>query len=69
MISEMAHLVFSVQMQVDGRQEDKLDTKSKIGTTHRGIGPTYSSKCFRNGIRVADLLGTLGTSPSVTRLS
>ncbi|KAK6009751.1 adenylosuccinate synthase, partial [Ostertagia ostertagi] len=29
----------------------------KIGTTNRGIGPTYSSKCFRNGIRVADLLG------------
>ncbi|KAK0411112.1 hypothetical protein QR680_005488 [Steinernema hermaphroditum] len=57
MISEMAHLVFSVHMQVDGRQEAKLDTKSKIGTTNRGIGPTYSSKCFRNGIRVADLLG------------
>ena len=30
---------------------------SKIGTTNRGIGPTYSSKCFRNGVRVADLMG------------
>lgn len=29
----------------------------EIGTTRRGIGPTYSSKCFRNGIRLADLLG------------
>lgn len=29
---------------------------SKIGTTKRGIGPTYSSKCFRTGVRIADLL-------------
>lgn len=33
------------------------DFFSKIGTTKRGIGPTYSSKCFRNGIRVGDLVG------------
>lgn len=57
MISEHAHLVFSVHMQVDGRHEDTLSTVNKIGTTNRGIGPTYSSKCFRNGIRVGDLLG------------
>uniref|UniRef100_A0A915BT86 Adenylosuccinate synthetase n=1 Tax=Parascaris univalens TaxID=6257 RepID=A0A915BT86_PARUN len=55
MISEHAHLVFAVHMQVDGRQEDARE--SRIGTTNRGIGPTYSSKCFRNGIRVCDLLG------------
>lgn len=56
-ISNRAHLVLDVHKQVDGRQEDSLDTKSKIGTTNRGIGPTYSSKCFRNGLRIADLLG------------
>ncbi|PAV59258.1 hypothetical protein WR25_09900 [Diploscapter pachys] len=56
-ISSEAHLVFSVHAQVDGRQEDTLAAKNKIGTTNRGIGPTYSSKCFRNGIRVADLMG------------
>ncbi|CAJ0576999.1 unnamed protein product, partial [Mesorhabditis spiculigera] len=56
-ISAEAHLVFGIHQQVDGRQEDSLDQKSKIGTTNRGIGPTYSSKCFRNGIRVADLMG------------
>lgn len=29
-----------------------------MGTTKKGIGPTYSSKATRNGIRIADLLGT-----------
>ncbi|KAK6758899.1 hypothetical protein RB195_016246 [Necator americanus] len=57
MISAEAHLVFGVHAQVDGRQEDSLAQNHKIGTTNRGIGPTYSSKCFRNGIRVADLMG------------
>ncbi|CAI4223199.1 unnamed protein product [Auanema sp. JU1783] len=57
MISAEAHLVFGVHAQVDGRQEDSLSQQNKIGTTNRGIGPTYSSKCFRNGIRVADLMG------------
>uniref|UniRef100_A0AC34Q0M0 Adenylosuccinate synthetase n=1 Tax=Panagrolaimus sp. JU765 TaxID=591449 RepID=A0AC34Q0M0_9BILA len=56
-ISNRAHLVLRVHSQVDGRQEDSLQTKNKIGTTNKGIGPTYSSKCFRNGIRVADLIG------------
>lgn len=56
MISSEAQLVFGVHAQVDGRQEDSLSSQNKIGTTNRGIGPTYSSKCFRNGIRVATLM-------------
>ena len=28
-----------------------------IGTTKRGIGPAYSSKATRNGIRMGDLMG------------
>ncbi|EEB13338.1 adenylosuccinate synthetase, putative [Pediculus humanus corporis] len=31
--------------------------KASLGTTKKGIGPTYSSKATRNGLRVADLLG------------
>nr|CAD7595429.1 unnamed protein product [Timema genevievae] len=42
--------------QVDGLQELEKGQKS-LGTTKKGIGPTYSSKATRNGIRVADLLG------------
>uniref|UniRef100_A0A914XHB1 Adenylosuccinate synthetase n=1 Tax=Plectus sambesii TaxID=2011161 RepID=A0A914XHB1_9BILA len=58
LISENAHLVFNIHMQVDGMQEQARESQStKLGTTKRGIGPAYSAKCFRNGIRVADLLG------------
>ncbi|KAJ6303716.1 hypothetical protein OIU77_017571 [Salix suchowensis] len=40
--------------EVDGLREAEL-AKSFIGTTRRGIGPCYSSKVIRNGIRVCDL--------------
>uniref|UniRef100_A0A915D1L2 Adenylosuccinate synthetase n=1 Tax=Ditylenchus dipsaci TaxID=166011 RepID=A0A915D1L2_9BILA len=56
-ISNRCHLVFGVHIQADGQQEGLLGDTKKIGTTNRGIGPTYSSKCFRNGIRLADLMG------------
>ena len=39
---------------VDGLREAEL-AKSFIGTTKRGIGPCYSSKVNRNGLRVGDL--------------
>lgn len=42
--------------QVDGMQEQEKGKKS-LGTTKKGIGPTYSSKASRNGIRIADLIG------------
>lgn len=31
--------------------------KKSLGTTKKGIGPTYASKATRNGLRLADLLG------------
>lgn len=55
-ISDRAHLVFDFHQQVDGMQEAEKGGKS-LGTTKKGIGPTYSSKATRNGIRVGDLLG------------
>lgn len=54
-ISDRAHLVFDFHQQVDGFQE--LEKSQKIGTTKKGIGPTYSSKATRNGIRIGELLG------------
>ena len=33
------------------------DLLGKLGTTKKGIGPTYSSKATRNGIRISDLVG------------
>ncbi|ELU04184.1 hypothetical protein CAPTEDRAFT_19821 [Capitella teleta] len=55
LISSQAHLVFDFHQQVDGLQES-LRGKQLIGTTKKGIGPTYSSKATRNGIRVIDLV-------------
>lgn len=55
-ISDRAHLVFDFHQQVDGMQEAEKGGKS-LGTTKKGIGPAYSSKATRNGIRVGELLG------------
>lgn len=56
LISDRAHLVFDFHQSVDGLQEQEKGQKS-LGTTKKGIGPAYSSKAARNGIRIADLLG------------
>ncbi|GKA89772.1 adenylosuccinate synthetase 2, chloroplastic [Tanacetum coccineum] len=54
LVSDRAHLLFDFHQEVDGLREAEL-AKSFIGTTKRGIGPCYSSKVIRNGIRVSDL--------------
>lgn len=54
LVSDRAHLLFDFHQVVDGLREAEL-AKSFIGTTKRGIGPCYSSKVIRNGIRVCDL--------------
>jgi len=57
-ISDRAHLVFDLHQAVDGLQEtERSEGKIQLGTTKKGIGPTYASKATRNGIRVSDLLG------------
>ncbi|ESO86163.1 hypothetical protein LOTGIDRAFT_220834 [Lottia gigantea] len=56
LISNRAHLVFDMHQQVDGLQESGRG-KNLIGTTKKGIGPTYSSKVTRNGLRMCDLVG------------
>ncbi|OWM62745.1 hypothetical protein CDL15_Pgr020039 [Punica granatum] len=54
LVSDRAHLLFDFHQVVDGLREAEL-AESFIGTTKRGIGPCYSSKMNRNGIRVSDL--------------
>lgn len=54
LVSDRAHLLFDFHQEVDGLREAEL-AKSFIGTTKRGIGPCYSSKMNRNGIRICDL--------------
>ncbi|OQA21679.1 MAG: Adenylosuccinate synthetase [Actinobacteria bacterium ADurb.Bin346] len=54
-ISGNAHLVMPYHIVIDKAGENILG-KSKIGTTHKGIGPVYADKAYRSGIRVQDLL-------------
>ena len=54
-ISETAHLIMPYHKAVDQARE-RLRGKGKIGTTGRGIGPTYEDKVARVGIRFVDLL-------------
>ena len=54
-ISDRAHLVMPWHKTIDQLREKKKG-KSKIGTTGRGIGPTYEDKAGRTGFRVGDLL-------------
>ncbi len=55
LISNRAHLIFEYHIDLDGLQEDKKGDK-KVGTTKRGIGPAYTDKVARRGIRMEDLL-------------
>ena len=55
LISDRAHIIFDYHIMVDGIQEERKGDK-KVGTTKRGIGPAYSDKIGRRGIRMADLL-------------
>ncbi len=54
LISANAHLIGSYHAAIDKVSERFLG-KNKIGTTGRGIGPTYADKISRLGIRVGDL--------------
>ncbi|MDG1330092.1 MAG: adenylosuccinate synthase [Flavobacteriaceae bacterium] len=53
-ISRKAHLILPTHRLLDAASE-ALKGKAKIGSTLKGIGPTYMDKTGRNGIRVGDL--------------
>ena len=54
-ISEAAHVTMPYHRLIDNAAEERRGAQ-KIGTTGRGIGPTYADKSERMGIRVLDLL-------------
>ena len=54
-ISDRAHLVLEYHKLIDNLLEEKKG-KDKVGTTGRGIGPAYTDKVARIGIRLGDLL-------------
>ena len=56
-VSSRAHLVFDFHQRTDKLKEAELsENKKSIGTTGKGIGPTYSTKASRSGIRVHHLV-------------
>ncbi len=54
-ISKKAHLILPTHRVLDAASE-AAKGKSKIGSTLKGIGPTYMDKTGRNGLRVGDIL-------------
>lgn len=53
-ISKKAHLIMPTHRLLDAANE-QMKGASKIGTTGKGIGPTYTDKVSRNGLRVGDI--------------
>ncbi len=54
-ISSKAHLIMPTHRILD-RALEAAKGKAKVGTTGKGIGPTYTDKISRNGLRVGDIL-------------
>ena len=55
LISKKAHLILPTHRLLDAANECEKGA-GKIGTTGKGIGPTYTDKISRNGLRVGDVL-------------
>ncbi len=55
-VSDRAHVVLPYHFELDGLSESKRSSDDKIGTTKKGIGPTYMDKSERSGIRVCDFV-------------
>ena len=53
-VSDRCHINFDLHAAVDGLEEVELGANA-VGTTKRGIGPCYSSKAARSGIRLAEM--------------
>ena len=62
-ISDKAHVIMPYHIMMDKLQEE-LREGDKIGTTARGIGPAYTDKFERSGIRMEDLI-----SPSFEKIA
>ncbi|PSQ05491.1 adenylosuccinate synthase [Halobacteriales archaeon QS_6_71_20] len=56
-VAERAHVILPYHRRLDSVEEEtKAESGDEVGTTGRGIGPTYEDKAGRRGVRVGDLL-------------
>ncbi|POS85966.1 hypothetical protein EPUL_000969, partial [Erysiphe pulchra] len=53
-ISDRAHVVLDLHQRLDGIEEAELGG-GKLGTTRKGIGPCYSTKASRSGVRISEI--------------
>ena len=67
-ISDRAHVILPLLARIDALRESTADASGKIGTTQRGIGPTYEAKAARIGLRVGDLVDRASLVEKVRRL-
>jgi adenylosuccinate synthase len=65
-VSETAHVVLPYHRDLDAQRE-VLKGKNKIGTTKRGIGPTYGDKAARVGLRMGDLINPARLEAKLSR--
>lgn len=54
-VSDRAHVIFDAHQALDAAQETAKGDQA-VGTTRKGIGPTYQDKVGRNGVRVGDFV-------------
>lgn len=68
LVSSRAHLVTPYSLCIDEGSELLRGDKA-IGTTKRGIGPTYAEKMYRTGLQVQDLFDPEGLGDKVTEIA
>jgi adenylosuccinate synthase len=55
-VSDRAHIILPYHIALDQMLESIKDPMKKVGTTNKGIGPCYTDKAMRIGIRVSDFI-------------
>ncbi|ATY67360.1 adenylosuccinate synthetase [Cordyceps militaris] len=67
-VSDRCHVNFDLHGAVDAAQEEELAGKA-VGSMRRGIGPCYSTKAIRSGIRVAEIFNEARFEEKLRRLA
>jgi adenylosuccinate synthase len=67
-VDNSCSVVLDLHQKVDGLEEAELGD-SKVGTTGKGVGPCYSTKASRSGIRIADIFQEILFEDKVRKLA
>jgi adenylosuccinate synthase len=67
-ISDRAHVILPLLTRIDALREAAAGDAARIGTTQRGIGPTYEAKAARIGLRLGDLADRASLGDKIRRI-